>query len=54
MEKEKKESLEKVVRPVIKWLNENQHPHTKIIIYSNNFKLLEGIIGMTINDYIKD
>ena len=54
MDKEKKEELVKVVKPVIKWLNENQHPHTKIIIDCNNFQLMEGIIGMDINDYIKD
>lgn len=43
--------LEKMVSPVISWLNDNCHPHTTIIVDNRNAELLEGIasVGTSIN-----
>jgi hypothetical protein len=32
--------------PVIEWMNKNYHPHTKVIIESNGFELVEGLLAM--------
>lgn len=55
MRPEKSIEFEKVARPLIKWLNENYHPHVTAIITPTSAELLEGIIGLpSITDYIKD
>lgn len=40
--REKRETFEKAVEPVMKWLSENSNPHAKIIIENNSAELLEG------------
>ena len=49
-----KSELETVSRPLIKWLNDNCHPHIKVIINSNRAELVEGIFTFRTDDYIKD
>lgn len=46
--------FEEAVRPAIKWLNENCHPHTTIVLDSTSAELLEGIKHYKTNDFIKD
>jgi hypothetical protein len=47
--------FETAVRPLIKWMAENQHPHTKIIITSTGAELLEGVkVAGEITEYLKD
>lgn len=44
-----------VVRPVIKWLNDNCHPHVTVIITPTNAELTEGLQSTgRIMDYVKD
>lgn len=55
MNREEQLQFEEVVRPVIKWLCENCHPHHTIIITPTNAELLEGSCSTgTILDYVKD
>lgn len=53
---EKKEDLfTKFSRPLMKYLAENHHPHTKVIVESNLSELVEGVKTTgTINDYLVD
>lgn len=46
------EEFEKIVRPVMKWLAENQHHHTHIIITSTDAELSEGIMCVSTSEYI--
>lgn len=47
--------FEEVTRPVMKWLNENCHPHHKVVIGPDTAELLEGkVCTGRITDYIKD
>ena len=39
---EKYKGFDEAVRPAMKWLAENCHPHMKIVIESNVAELLEG------------
>jgi hypothetical protein len=51
---EQREALYNLGKPIIKWLNDNTHPHTKVIITTDSFELLEGIIGRQTDEFIKD
>lgn len=50
----KSSSFEEVVKPVIKWLNENANPHASVIIDVTNATLLTGEIGVHTEEFIKD
>ena len=42
-------------RPLIKYLNDNHHPHVTAIITSTSAELLEGMMSNpAIHDYVKD
>lgn len=46
--------FEVVTRPVIKWLNENCHPHVSVVIEPARAELLEGVCAYPTQDYIRD
>ena len=50
----RKKEFEKVVRPVIKYLAENHHPHTTILITSNCAELVVGEMVISTNEYLVD
>lgn len=54
MTNEKLAEFESVVRPVIKWLNENFHPHCKILITPIDAEILEGAVMVTTLDFTRD
>jgi len=52
-ETERKE-FEIVVRPLIKWLNDNCHPHVSVIADCSHAELLEGVNSFVTEDYLRD
>lgn len=54
LSKEKMEEFEKLTRPVIKFLNDNFHPHVEVIISPSSAEILEGVFYFPTKDYIKD
>ncbi|HII3217841.1 TPA: hypothetical protein ACY3HR_004804 [Citrobacter freundii] len=52
--KARSSSFEEVVKPVIKWLNENANPHTSANIGPTGAQLLTGEIGIHTEEFIKD
>lgn len=46
--------FEKACRPLIKYLCENHHPHTKVIVDCNSAEMVEGLMTMGTNDYVRD
>lgn len=40
--------------PLIEWLNNNVHPHVKVIVDTGSAKLLEASCRIVNEDYIKD
>ena len=50
---EQREAFDKAVKPVIKWLNENSHPHTKVVIDAVSAELLESAVYMETFEYLK-
>jgi len=54
LSQEKIKEFEDVARPLIKWLNDNCHPHVTAIVDCGSAALLEGVCYIPITDYIKD
>jgi hypothetical protein len=54
LDQQKKELLEKLARPLIKFLNENCRPHVEVTITPESFKLSETRIFIPVEDYIPD
>ncbi|EFI3490730.1 TPA: hypothetical protein R3V07_004034 [Escherichia coli] len=52
--KARRSTFEDVVKPVIKWLNENANPHTSVNIDATSAQLLTGEIGIHTEEFIKD
>ena len=48
------DTFEARVKPVMKYLAENHHPHTKIMIDSNTAELLEGQKTVVTDEFIVD
>lgn len=48
------DEFEKAVRPLIKYLAENHHPHTTVIVSNTGAEILEGIRSVKIEDYLVD
>jgi len=53
-QEEKRKEFIELVTPVMKWMAENLHPHTKIIIEANSAELVEGEIAYVNNEFIVD
>ena len=50
-----REEFEKIVRPVIRFLNNNCYPHVQVTITPTNAELTEGVCSTgQILDYVKD
>ena len=49
-----KDEFEVLVKNVIKWLNDNTHPHTTVVIDATHAELSEGICAVTTTEFVKD
>jgi len=49
-----REEFIKLAKPLIKFLNDNFHPHTHIYIDCNSAELSEGCLAFTTEDYVRD
>ena len=54
LKKEQFKEFEKVVKPVMKWLNENCHPHVEITIESTRAELKEGTAAIKTLEFVTD
>ncbi len=53
-EKLKPKTFEDAVEPLMKWLCENQHPHTTVIVTNNRAELVEGLQCHITDEFIVD
>lgn len=52
---EKRKELQKAAEPLIKYLCEKHHPHTKIIVTQTGVEVLVGVLSnQKIYDFLKD
>lgn len=49
-----REEFVKVVEPIIKWMNDNVHPHHTIIITNTGAELLEGQLSYVTDRFLRD
>lgn len=49
-----REELEKLARPLMKFLNDNFHPHVSITIDPSSAEIKEHLCRVVTDDYIKD
>lgn len=54
MTDEQYEEFVKVTRPLIKYMAENHHPHTKLIVESTRAELVEGVMNFPTTEYLRD
>jgi hypothetical protein len=48
------QTFEQAVKPLMKWLCENRHPHTTAIVTGNIAELVEGLESVNTNEFIVD
>ncbi len=46
--------FESVVKPIIKYMAENYHPHTTLVINSTTAQVVEGVISTRTEEYLVD
>ena len=51
---QKDKEFEQLSKMFIKYLNDNYHPHTKIIISTDSAEILEGVKAMQTSEFIRD
>lgn len=51
---DKSEELKKAAAPLIKFINDNCHPHVKAIVETDRVELLEGVALEITHEFIKD
>ena len=51
---QQRNELAEVCKPVMKWLNDNCHPHVTILVERDGAVLAEGIATIKTLEYIKD
>jgi hypothetical protein len=51
---EKRNGFRDAAKPLIEWLNQNCHPHTKVIVDQTQAELVEGQISFVTHDYLRD
>lgn len=54
MTKEQQKSFEEAARPLIKWLNENSHPHACVLVDTMMAELLSGEMVFKTEEYLSD
>lgn len=48
------ESFEDATKPLMKYLSENHHPHTKCIVESNSSEIVEGVKCFNSDEFLID
>jgi len=52
--KEQSGEMLEAAKPLIKWMNDNCHPHTKVIVETDRAELVEGVASVLTQEFIKD
>jgi len=52
--KEQINEFKEVSKPLVRFLNENCHPHVTVIVVPTGAEILEGLAPVKIEEFIKD
>lgn len=53
LNKKQQDELLEASKPLIKWINENCHPHCEATVTSTSVELMEGIAGHHTDEFVK-
>lgn len=51
---EARDEFEQLAKPLIKWLNDNLHPHSTVIVTPTTAEVLEGVACVSTNEFLRD
>lgn len=51
---EQEKALLEAAKPLMKWLNENAHPHCTVQVDQVSVELVEGICAQTTHEFLKE
>lgn len=51
---EQSEQMLEAAKPLIKWMNENCHPHCKATVDQNTIELTEGLACQHTDEFLRD
>lgn len=51
---EQQAEFESLAKPLIKWLNDNVHPHATILIITTSAELAEGSFAFSTMEFVED
>lgn len=54
MTEEQKAEFERLSREMMKWMNENCHPHMTVIIDHTTAQLVSSEVAFTTHEYLRD
>lgn len=54
LSKEQVEQLKEAAKPLVKFLNENCHPHVVVHVEPTGAEIFEGLAVVNIEEFIKD
>jgi hypothetical protein len=54
MEDEQKKEFKEAVKPLMKWLCENKHPHTTVMVTNTTAEIVEGIHYFLTEEFLID
>jgi len=52
--KEQQQEMLEAAKPLMKWMNENCHPHCKMIVGQMHMELLEGVATNKTEEFMTD
>lgn len=52
--KEQQDQMLEAAKPLIKWMNDNCHPHCECKVDQTSVHLLEGIAGHLTDEFVRD
>lgn len=50
----KQEEFDALAKPLIKFINDNYHPHVSMIIDGTHAEVLEGVMVVSTDEFVKD
>jgi hypothetical protein len=51
---QQRQEFQAAAEPLVKWLNENCHPHVAVVVTPASAELTEGICSVVIGQFIED
>ena len=54
LNEEKRKEFDEAAKPMMKWLNDNCHPHVKVVMDCSRVELLEGVCSNITTEFVKD